>query len=255
MSDRSTSAPTGIIPRKYIFALPEHQQVPIPTGAESQRTRGEVEQEVEDAASEEAGNPVFVVKGEWVQSLYRDLATAEDIGRYLTSEDSTYDLGAGHWAPLSKALQEEHELSANVTDIVASILRFFHRSLPPGVSRTAIHSHDHDFIHDNGKHARRPSVAIRATGPSFEVPAETSASQGLGYTNVASVIDTRLNVDKWTRQEQAKQLAISSRLVTRSSVFRPNQLTLVQANFLSATESTFCSDPSCDDQVLPSRSL
>lgn len=95
--------------------------------------------------------------------------------------------------------------------MIDSVLCHFHPSLPSGTSRTAVDSHDMLFVHDNGVHASQPGIAIKASGPSFEVPEHPELTGDLGYTNVATVIDVRTDAIRRSMKDQAQYLAILCR--------------------------------------------
>lgn len=198
---------------EFILSFPPDLQDFTPRKHGHHRTSKCKNEEYNEAVCGELGNAIYQVKGGWVRQLYKDLATDERIEEYLRMSSSGYNMEENCRTSLSGDITSEGDLRSSLVRIVAGIIDFFHPPLlnQPGVSRSAVDSHNALLAHDNGVHASRPSVCIQAAGPSFEVPNSTQGSQGLGYTNVASIIDARPDSMKCGRKEQAEVLAIYCR--------------------------------------------
>ena len=177
----------------------------------SHRTSNNKAQELNDASSHELGEAIYQVKGDWVRKLYHDMATDAQIEEYLRLPSSGYDVEKKHWTSLSKEATDENKFRSSLVEIVCSVIGHFYPNLQPDVARSAVDSHHLLLVHDNGIHASQPPISIKASGPSFAVPRNAERSKGLGYTNLASVIEARLDKFKGGRREQAEKLTIICR--------------------------------------------
>ncbi|TEB14494.1 hypothetical protein FA13DRAFT_1721535 [Coprinellus micaceus] len=133
---------------------------------------------------------VYEVKAASAKAIYYGLEAEADILSFLKWTGSGYDAEtlSGH----------------------------FHPALPEGVTRKAIASPDIPLIHDNGVHFTKPGTCITSTGPSFESPEHVELSKGVGYTNVAAVVDVKLGELRGKRLVHCKRL---SRLQSDASLF------------------------------------
>ncbi|KAJ3549042.1 hypothetical protein NMY22_g1041 [Coprinellus aureogranulatus] len=134
------------------------------------------------------GRDVYQVDSKWARALYRDLVNDEEVVHFLNTLTSGYDATSKIWASLTKNGANKTNLTRCFVTVISSIISHFHRSLPPGVTRQAIDTHDIKFMHSSGKHWTKPAISIKASGPSFEVPGSSSLC-GLGFTNVSAVFD------------------------------------------------------------------
>ena len=205
----------------YILSLPEERQTRPDQSSRNGHTSRDKKQEHENAVYQEFGDKVHQVKPGWATELYQNLATDDDIVEYLRGTSSGYDMKKGCWAALSREQEDEAELRSSLISITSNIIGYFYPSPRPGVARSVIDSHNLLLPHDNGKHASRPSISIKATGPSFEVPRNPETTGGLGYTNVTGVIDARLDRAMGDELEQATQLSVHCRYVYRGVVSAP----------------------------------
>jgi hypothetical protein len=196
---------------EHILSLPQELQTRPGKHSAPNQTSRDKRREHQNAVWEEFGEKIYQVDLGWAAQLYGDLATDEQILEYLRHPASGYDMKKSRWTSLSRRPKSKAQLRTAITGIVSSIIQHFYPSLRPGVSRSAVDSHDTLLQHDNGKHASCPSISIKAEGPSFEVPRNSEKSTGLGYTNVAGVVDARLDKEKGGSTEQAAELSIYCR--------------------------------------------
>ena len=195
----------------YILTLPAELQTASDKGSKNGHTSRERKREHEDAQYQEFGEKIHQVNSSWATELYRNLATDDEVMAYLRNPSSGYDTKKGHWNSLDNVHQGEEDLRSSILTIVSSTIAHFYPHLEPGVSRSVIDSHDFLLPHDNGKHASCPSISIKATGPSFEVPRNAEKSDGLGYTNVTGAIDVTLDGANEDSLEQATRLSVYCR--------------------------------------------
>ena len=198
-----------------IFSLPAERQKP---GPRSNGTSQNKRQEYEDAARNKFGDAIHEVDLTWARELYRDLATDDEITAYLRSPHSGYNNSRKRWTQLSRPRLDASGLHTSLISIISHILHHFYPSvsLPAGVMRSVMDSRNLLLPHDNGKHASSPSISIKATGPSFEVPRQKEGvdnADGVGYTNVAGVIDVRQDGVVGDELEQATVLSVYCRYV------------------------------------------
>ena len=126
----------------------------------------------------------------WAGSLYLDLATDAAIEKYLTESGEYHD---GRWRRVPEAPKHSSDLSGPLCDIVNSIVRHFGVSGEAG-ARQAINTHTTPFkreAHDTTYFSALPDIAVKASGPSFSLPADAY----LGFTNVSACFITKPNTD------------------------------------------------------------
>ncbi|KAF6746215.1 hypothetical protein DFP72DRAFT_1175729 [Ephemerocybe angulata] len=172
---------------------------------------------LKDVLMQELGEKVHVVSEEWMESMYCDLVDQASLDRYIASEGSGYKVnkdGEGRWTELPRIPKQESELYRPLSAILSRLLKDFDdRPGGDGVSREVVSSHDpkSTFRYEDLKDLC-PDISIVATGPSFERDAEEDQYiVGIGYSNVASVVEVKLDEDlgsaTFDETEQVAQLA------------------------------------------------
>lgn len=127
----------------------------------------------------------------YAASQYLDLATDDDIAMYLESS-SLYDFDQGQWQALD-SLEHECDVRARLREIVTSIIQHFGKAPIDGSVLREVH--DTNFrglphLEERFQvHHSSPALVIKATGPSFEEPAEHGDGPRLGYSNIASCFE------------------------------------------------------------------
>ncbi|TEB22111.1 hypothetical protein FA13DRAFT_1799222 [Coprinellus micaceus] len=181
-----------------------------------------IDQEKEDAINE-IGNRVYEVKAASAKAIYYGLEAEADILSFLKWTGSGYDAESNAWTNIPRTPNDESELFQLLATIMDSIVRHFHPALPEGVTRKAIASPDIPLIHDNGVHFTKPGTCITSTGPSFESPEHVELSKGVGYTNVAAVVDVKLGELRGKRLVHCKRLSVYNRGVYCTPFFDLHQ--------------------------------
>lgn len=183
---------------------------------------------------EEIGTRVFVVGEDWASSLYSDLVSDEKITAFLrkptsgyawfkgsasqSRDDATTSRLNGEWSSLPKSPKKESVLYAPLNAIIAKIVNA--RSLSKnGYSRKIHDTHKLALMHDNCVHATLPDTCIVAKGPSFQLPPRslskpTQRKRGVGYTNIAAVIDAKLEKTRRVLAAHVFQMALYIRCGT-----------------------------------------
>ena len=196
---------------QYIFSLHEKSLQPLSNSKKNPRTSKEKEDEQHEIIVRELGKNVFGVPVEWARALYRSMARDDEIKEFAKSEISGLDIDRNLWASIPTDPTDASEVRESIIKVASTILGHFYPSSPDGVERKVVDSHRTQLVHDNGKHYSQPAVAIQAKGPSFEVPEHANGPNALGFTNVAAVIEIRLDDAKGSRRQQAEQLAVYCR--------------------------------------------
>ncbi|KAJ3549036.1 hypothetical protein NMY22_g1035 [Coprinellus aureogranulatus] len=164
-------------------------------------------------ATEELGHRVHEVQDSEARTLYRGLSSEDQISSFLETDESGYTADRGLWAILPEDPAGEHELCNSFTKIFNAAIEFFHPCISAGVTRVAIDTHELSMAHDNGRHFTKPSICIKATGPSFEIPERAAQPNGVGYTNITSAIDVKLDNARGKRKVHCKRLSLFNRQI------------------------------------------
>ncbi|KAF5341201.1 hypothetical protein D9611_005905 [Ephemerocybe angulata] len=184
----------------------------------------------------EFGETVHVTEDAWVHSLYGGVVSQRELEDFFEGGSSGYKLdkaGNGRWRGLQEA-PRQHDLCTRFSSVIARIVNTFNRPLE-GMTREIVNSSRADRLGDELK-GRCPDISIKATGPSFEAP-ETSDeyAPGVGYSNVASVIDVSFDQGGDNAEEAAQHaaycrqifLAQPNRNFTRSLIATPDGVRLI----------------------------
>ncbi|KAF5340958.1 hypothetical protein D9611_006035 [Ephemerocybe angulata] len=161
---------------------------------------------------------IYHVDETWATSLYHHMASDSDIALFLDKKDSGYEkIGKSkpRWTGIKPKMKKEGELYTPLNIILSRILKEF---LPSDASstttRTAVATHKTPFQSKDYTHKTFPDIAILATGPSFEIPdISKQFKKGIGYTNVASVFDAKLDREKGRDEDQVGQMGVYCRQI------------------------------------------
>lgn len=195
----------------YIFALGTKKRV-VRSECGHNPTTSKMKGIEAEEALEELGYRVPEVKELSAKAIYGDdLYLGRAALSFLKMTESGYDYDQGIWTELSSSPASEATLRKSLLRIMNAIDKYFATYPSAGATREAVDSHDIPMVHDNGSHYTSPAISIRATGPSFEVPEHARGSRGLGYTNVAAVVEVKLDVAKGKRMKHCQRLAVFNR--------------------------------------------
>ncbi|KAF6760703.1 hypothetical protein DFP72DRAFT_1003338, partial [Ephemerocybe angulata] len=158
----------------------------------------------------ELGEEVTVVSEEWTRSLYANIVTETALDAYLASATSGYQEDQKRWTRLTTRPTEESELYGPVAGIISDVVSHLGEPCREGVTRQVVNSHTSTFKQPKYKDIC-PDLCIKATGPSFE-RGSSDYIEGVGYSNVASLIDVHLD-GHFDDLDQAIQMGFYSRQI------------------------------------------
>jgi hypothetical protein len=154
----------------------------------------------------------------FARSLYRGLASESSIDMFLKKSRS-YSTKERRWKlPRNCTRLFDRDFYTPVRNVVSSILNHFWKGVITEGKRQVVDTHATDLQHseaDPTTHHSRPSLVIKAEGPSFQIPLPKSGEKPakIGYSNVASCIDVRMEGDELSVDEQLVRIAIHARYV------------------------------------------
>ncbi|KAJ2912838.1 hypothetical protein MD484_g7575, partial [Candolleomyces efflorescens] len=149
----------------------------------------------------------------FAQSLYCDLASDSAIDNFL-KKSRFFSLTEQRWnLPRSYTKLIDTNFYTPVVNIVSSIVKHFWRDASAQKTRRVIDTHRTDLDHskcDPSSHKSRPSLVIRAEGPSFQVPAAPSGRRlsKIGFSNVAGCIEIQVEGAEIPVSDQLIRVAI-----------------------------------------------
>ncbi|KAJ3538890.1 hypothetical protein NMY22_g4984 [Coprinellus aureogranulatus] len=195
---------------EYIFSFAPKDRLPLFKCFKNPKTSRFTEIEELDSL-EELGYNVYELKE--ASAMYTEVLDSTRACSFLKTPRSGYDLRNGTWSALPSHPGTESELREPLVGLLNTIAGYVYLVLPGGTTREAVDSHDIPLAHDNGTHFTSPGICIKAAGPSFEVPEHAGRSRGLGYSNVASVLDVKLDKTKGNRVIHSKRAATFNRQI------------------------------------------
>ncbi|KAF6760863.1 hypothetical protein DFP72DRAFT_1062604 [Ephemerocybe angulata] len=149
---------------------------------------------------------------DYLRSLYAKSIPSDMIETFLETSP-LYDSKKKRWVGVPRVARLEDDLYKPFVKIIQAIIDGPGKP-KKGVksTRTAIDTHDKSFIHHDSDKLTRPDLAILATGPSFQEPLPKEGQTRVpgymvGYSNVASVFDFKLNRGD-PKYKQVEQLAL-----------------------------------------------
>ncbi|KAJ3518590.1 hypothetical protein NMY22_g13599 [Coprinellus aureogranulatus] len=196
----------------YIFTFAPKDRLPFSNSAKNAKTSRVSEIEELDSY-EELGYRVYELKEVPAKSLYSEAVDLNRALDFLKAPQSGYDVENGIWKVLPSDPTCEADLRGPFVKIFNTIEHHFNPSPTRGTTREAVDSHNIPMAHDNGVHFTSPGICIKATGPSFEVPEHAGRSRGLGYTNVAAVLEVKLDKAKGKRMMHCQRMATYNRQI------------------------------------------
>ncbi|KAJ2928037.1 hypothetical protein H1R20_g9046, partial [Candolleomyces eurysporus] len=152
----------------------------------------------------------------FARSLYHDLASDSAIDTFL-KKSRFFCLTERRWKlPRSYTKLIDTNFYTPLFNIISSIVKHFWRDASVHKTRQVVDTHNTDFRHskdDPPSHKSRPSLVVRAEGPSFQHPTATPdvKPSKLGFSNVAGCIEIQVEGDQLPVSEQLVRVAIYAR--------------------------------------------
>ncbi|KAJ3502929.1 hypothetical protein NMY22_g18425 [Coprinellus aureogranulatus] len=202
----------AIANEEYIFTFAPKDRLPLSNSAKNAKTSRVSEIEELDSY-EELGYRVYELREVLAESLYAGIVDPNRAVDFLKTPQSGYDIENGSWRILPSDPTSEADLRGPFVKIFNAIEEHFNPSPSRGTTCEAVDSHNIPMAHDNGVHFTSPGICIKATGPSFEVPEHAGRSRGLGYTNVAAVLEVKLDKAKGKRMMHCQRMATYNRQI------------------------------------------
>ncbi|KAJ2915010.1 hypothetical protein MD484_g5420, partial [Candolleomyces efflorescens] len=164
----------------------------------------------------ELGPVVELVDQSFARSLYQDLASDSAIDNFLKSS-RFYSLPERRWGlpqDYSKLLDTNHQTP--MCNLISGIIRKLWGDAFRHGTRKVVDTHSTELRHsleDPPTHSSRPSLVIKATGPSFQLPRIKNGKPRTktGFSNIATCIELQVEGEERPVSEQLAQAAIYAR--------------------------------------------
>ncbi|KAF6760845.1 hypothetical protein DFP72DRAFT_843121 [Ephemerocybe angulata] len=155
---------------------------------------------------------MVTVDGDCLKDFYKNSASDRQIKRFLTAS-SLYDYRSASWTDLAMGAQSKSDLHARFFKVIRVILEGLGSVRS---SRKVVDTRDIRFAHyEDSTQASKPSMSIKATGPSFAEPRTLGAvppsSNAVGFSNVTSVLDVELDAN--VSEADVDHLAVYNRQI------------------------------------------
>ncbi|KAF6760680.1 hypothetical protein DFP72DRAFT_1091862, partial [Ephemerocybe angulata] len=174
---------------------------------------------------EELGKRIYRVVPTFAPTLYRKEASLERIVKFLNDPSTGYS--KSRWVELPERTNDEKILYDPFIKILSRIVQKFSGASTHGGTREVVNTSLVYFRHDDAKHGgTKPDISIKASGPSFQgLPANfgtpTQRELGIGWSNVASVLDVKCDSVKDTKiTDHVRQAVLSCRQIF---IHQPNR--------------------------------
>ncbi|KAF5333966.1 hypothetical protein D9611_014943 [Ephemerocybe angulata] len=193
--------------------------------------------EMKKVILDELGTKLYFIE-HWATTLYREEAPLKDIVKFLNRRTTRYR--KSRWVDLPEVPKTEPELYPLFVNIISDIIEEFSTASGHGGTREVLDTSLVRFRHKEANHeGTSPDISIKATGPSFEGLDANSGTPsqlalGVGWSNVAAVIEVKRDKYKDKITDHAKQIALSCRQIW---MHQPNR-NFVRAALL--TENYIC---------------
>ncbi|KAF5341251.1 hypothetical protein D9611_005965 [Ephemerocybe angulata] len=185
---------------------------------------------------------VITVDGACLRDMYKVIASDRRIKNFLTAT-SLYDYNANSWTGLPHASKGGVDLHSRFVEIFKAIIDGLGNA---NGTRDVVDTRDMKFRHrDDSAEVSTPDMAIRAAGPSFELPRGRDQGQTVAFSNVASVFNVKPEGD--VTKEDVDHLAVYNRqlffwqlnrLFTRSLLLTETHVRLVHCDWSGAYKTT-----------------
>ncbi|KAF5341020.1 hypothetical protein D9611_006111 [Ephemerocybe angulata] len=189
---------------------------------------------------------ILTVDGSCLQDLYKGTASDRRIKNFLTAS-SLYDYNTKSWTGVLRAPRDETQLRVWFTKVIKTIIDGLGNV--KGTREVVDTSHT-TFAHcEEPTQTSRPSISVRATGPSFAEPWVPNGGKrvpnAVGFSNVATVFEVKPDADAneaavdrlaaYNRQIFFRQL---NRLFCRSLLLTETQVRLLHCDRSGAYKTT-----------------
>ncbi|RXW23023.1 hypothetical protein EST38_g2833 [Candolleomyces aberdarensis] len=154
----------------------------------------------------------------FARSLYHDLASDSAIDSFL-KKSRFYDITQRRWKlPQSFTKLLDSNPCAPFFNIVSSIVKHFWHDATAEGTRRVVDTHATDLPHIERRypnHSSRPSIVIKAEGPSFQLPQTKTGDilAKLGFSNVAACIEIQAEGSELPTLEQAIRVGTYARQI------------------------------------------
>ncbi|RXW17455.1 hypothetical protein EST38_g8396 [Candolleomyces aberdarensis] len=166
----------------------------------------------------ELGEVISLDDDAFPRSLYHQITPESAINDFLRKSRS-YSLAKRRWKlPRNFTKLLNNDFHSPFLKILSSILNhFWNESIVRG-TRLVIDSHATSLPHceaGSTTHSSRPSIVIKAEGPSFQLPDSESGQTpaAIGFSNVTSCINLQIQQAETPVSEQLMQMAIYARQI------------------------------------------
>ncbi|KAF6760873.1 hypothetical protein DFP72DRAFT_843148 [Ephemerocybe angulata] len=153
---------------------------------------------------------IVTVDGSCLKDFYKATASDRRIKNFLTAS-ALYDYGTNTWTGISREVRDEKTLRASLVKVIKTIVAGLGNVKG---SREVVDTHHTAFPHcEDTSQTSKPSISIRATGPSFSEPWVPQGAKRVpnatGFSNVATVFEVKRDVD--ATEAAVDQLAVYNR--------------------------------------------
>ena len=164
----------------------------------------------------ELGGAISLDDDVFISSLYHHVASESSIDAFL-KKSRFYSLTQRRWKlPRSCAKLLDGNFYAPFIKVLSSILKEFWRESGAQGTREVVDTHATALLHREANsviHHSRPSLVIKAEGPSFQLPYTKSGEtpQTVGYSNIAACVDIQVDGNESPISDQLVRVAIYAR--------------------------------------------
>jgi hypothetical protein len=202
--------------------------------------------EKKQLVASELGDVVKLSDHSFARSLYHDLASESTIDSFLKKSRS-YSVTHRHWKlPRNCAKLFDNDFYTPFLNVVSSIVKHFWSDAWARSTRQVVDTHVTDLQHsetDHQFHCSRPSLVIKAEGPSFQLPRIAAGARpaGIGFSNISSCIEIQVEGEESSVTEQLLHVAVYARYVrmTLESTKILTTLALGSCSFTSQIDDSF----------------
>ncbi|KAF6760864.1 hypothetical protein DFP72DRAFT_804773 [Ephemerocybe angulata] len=189
---------------------------------------------------------IVTVDGSCLKDFYKAAASDRRIKNFLTAS-ALYDYGTNTWTGISREVRDEKTLRASLVKVIKTIVAGLGNMKG---SREVVDTHHTAFPHcEEASQTSKPSISIKATGPSFSEPWVPQGAKRVpnatGFSNVATVFEVKRDVD--ATEAAVDQLAVYNRqiffhqlnrLFCRSLLLTETQVRLLHCDRSGAYKTT-----------------
>ncbi|RXW20941.1 hypothetical protein EST38_g4922 [Candolleomyces aberdarensis] len=173
----------------------------------------------------ELGEAIRLDDDTFIRSLYHHVAPQLAIDTFL-KKSRFYSLTQRRWKlPRNCCKLLNDDFHTPFFDVFSSILKHFWRDPTAHGTREVVDTHTSDLQHreaDSIIHHSRPSLVIKAKGPSFQLPyAKPGEKQSkVGYSNISACIDIQIDGNALSISDQLVRATIYARQIF---IHQPNR--------------------------------